>query len=301
MSPKIFEFHFRKKSFFFFENEQGAKKTNIFGRLSCKFQKPFLSLQKKYRIMENKKVTVITKKPFEISQRSLDFYNQKELENTLTSINNATKSSAYIMDYYNEKIIVDSDSSLVLCGHSKAVADQQGFGFFEHVLSDAEWKHLQRANEKAYEMFFYFPENRRRYLSFSYNMKMLTAKGNDLVLNHNFTPYKMCKNGNLWLSLCNVSISDQKDLGFFHIIDNKTGDQYNFIDNKFVKTEMPFFSQEEKQILKWLTKDLSNNQMSELLSMSLANFKRKKLLLFEKLQASTSAGAVSKGYLAGII
>ena len=246
-------------------------------------------------------IPIITKQPWSFSDRLLHTYNEQNLENTLSSFNQAGGGSFYLLDFFRKKIIVDSPSSLILCGYPIDLVKEKGFDFFQQILSEKELEWLIRVNEESYNFFFSFPEHRRKDLFLSYDLTVQTAKNEKRVLHHKVAPYKLCKNGNLWLGLYHVWSSSQRELGRSFIIDNKTNEQYNFIDNKFVKVDKPHFDQEDLLILRYMIADLSDKQMNEMLHISLSSFKRKKRLLFQKLDANTSACAIHKAHLMGVI
>jgi DNA-binding CsgD family transcriptional regulator len=248
------------------------------------------------------KVTVHTKQAWKVSAWNLRHYNETELENTLKSFNHAGGSNFYLLDYYRKKIIVNSPSALILCGYSKAMADRQGFDFFQHILSDEEWDWLNKVNIECYEFFFNYPEHRRNDILISYDLKLITVKDKELVLHHHVVPYKLCQNGNVWLGLCHVWIAPKKKSDTPTIIDKKTGERYNFINDKFVKSDTLSLTQEELAILKLMVQELLDEEMSEVLGISsVANFKHKKRMLFKKLGAGTSVGAIHKAHFLGLI
>jgi ATP/maltotriose-dependent transcriptional regulator MalT len=85
-------------------------------------------------------------------------------------------------------------------------------------------------------------------------------------------------------------------------LDRKTGERYDFIDDTFVKSQTLLITQDEIAILSLMVQELSDEKMCELLEISsVANFKYKKRVLFQKLDVSTSAGAVHKAHLMGVI
>ena len=229
-------------------------------------------------------------------------HSEKGLEEMLSSFNHTGKSNFYFLDYFRKRIIVDSPLSLILAGYPKTQAEKLGFDFFEHVLSDSEWAWLDNLNKMSYDFFFHYPKNRRKDLLFSYDLTVLTAKNKSVILHHNISPYKLCKNGNMWLGLCHVWVSPSQKKTVPFVVDRKTGEQYEFVDNKFTKISTRAFTEEDLMILGWMVKDLTDGQMSEhLKASSVANFKRKKRVLFDKLGAGTSASAIHKAHLLGII
>ena len=248
------------------------------------------------------KITIIKKQNWKIPDWYLRTHSEKGLEEVLSSFNHTGKSNFYFLDYFRKKIIVGSPSSLILSGYSKAEVNELGFAFFDRILSDDEWGYLNQVNIECYNLLFSYPANRRKDLLFSYDIAVLTAKGDKIILHHHISPYKLCKNDNLWLSLCYPWISPSQKRSCPIIVDKKTGEQYKFIDNKFTKISTRAFTEEDLMILGWMVKDLTDEQMSEQLrASSVANFKRKKRVLFDKLGAGTSASAIHKAHLLGII
>jgi DNA-binding CsgD family transcriptional regulator len=248
------------------------------------------------------KVTIVTRKPFDISKRQLELFDTDELENMLAAFNYAEGNNFYILDYYRKKIFVGSPSALILGGFEKQVLDDEGFCFFERVLPDREWKWLNRVNHKMYQFFFSCPEPDRKHLAFSCDFKISTVKGKQIILRHTIVPYKLCKNGNLWLGLCHVSLSPHHESGHPTILNRKTGERYDLIHTKFVKTQHQILTDEELMILEWMVKGLSDKLICERLNfMPMTNFKRRKRILYDKLNAGTAAEAIHNAHLGGMI
>jgi len=248
-----------------------------------------------------KPITTIVQ-DWDIPEWSVKHRNEQRLESILNSFNLAGSANFYFLDYFRRKIIIDSPLSLILRGHSKADADEQGFEFFKQILSRKEQTWLSQLNEAGYEFFLNYPKEKREGLLISYDLTFSTAKGEDVVLHHHLVPYRLCRNGNLWLGLCCVWASSQKESGNAAIYDRKTKERYNFINKEFVKVAPLSFTEEELAILGRMVTGLSDKEIGEQLNISsLANFKRKKKELYKKLQVFTSAGAVHKAHLLGLI
>ena len=248
-------------------------------------------------------VTVVTEKEgFKVSDWNLKHYSMQRLQGMLSAFNQTGGSNFYLLDYYRKKIIVDSPASLILCGHSKDFANKKGFGFFQYILSEHEWIWLSRMNKEAYKFLFNYPEDKRKNFVVSYDLKLSTKKGKELLLHHRVTPYKLCGNGNIWLGLCHAWASSENKSGQPYIINQKTGERYDFIKNKFVKSNTISLTEEELMILRLLVQELSEEDVKEQLKISsVANLKYKKRELFQKLGAKTSASAIHKAHLLGII
>jgi DNA-binding NarL/FixJ family response regulator len=90
------------------------------------------------------------------------------------------------------------------------------------------------------------------------------------------------------------------------IFNHRTGEQFDFINDEFVKAPNLSLTDEELMILEWMIKGLSDKLICERLGdgdkpMPTTNFKRRKRILYDKLEASTSAEAIYKAKMMGVI
>ena len=246
-------------------------------------------------------IPTILKQSWDISERSLSTFGENELEATLRTFSRAGNGDYYLMDFFRRKIIVASPSSLILCGFPKELIEKKGLAFYEQIVCEKEWGWLTTVMEKGYEFMFNHPEHRRTDLILAYDMTGITAKNERKILHNHIMPWKLCKNGNLWLALAHVWVSASKESGSPAVYDKKTEEQYYFINNEFVKVEKPSLDKEDLMILKYMVTAMSDKEMSELLSMPLSSFKRKKRQLFTKIGGNTSANVIHRAHLFGFI
>ena len=244
----------------------------------------------------------ITKRQWNISKKDLNAFSYPKLEEVLSSFNRACSGHFYMVDYYQKKIIVDSQNALILCGHPKALADEKGFAFFGKILKQEEAGWIMRMNVAAYKVLFNQPINQRTKSIVSYDLTFI-MEGKEVVLHHKVTPYKLCKNGNVWLGLCYVSASSLRATkGDSVIFNSETGERYSFINNEFVLLDKAIITPEDIRMLRFLVTGLSDKEIGLALGgFNNSTFKYKKRRLFEKLDVTNSAGAVHKAHLLGII
>ncbi|MCL2412549.1 MAG: helix-turn-helix transcriptional regulator [Bacteroidales bacterium] len=245
---------------------------------------------------------IITQKPWAISDRKINVFCTKNLEKKLSLFNLACSGEYYIVDWFFQKFIVGSPNAMILCGHPKNVLEKDGFSFFNRILKKNEHYWLNQINTAAYDIFFRYPISQRTKFIAIYDMVVTTTIGEELILHHKIVPYELCKNGNLWLMLCHVTVSSSKNKKYTASFTNtETGNRYTFIKNKFVSCDSPSVTEEDMYILKQMIKGLPDKQICLLLNISLSSFKSKKRCFFEKLDVRTSASAVHKAHLLGLI
>ena len=245
----------------------------------------------------------ITKRQWNISKADLKAFCSQKIERTLNAFNQASSGSFYMADYYHNQFIIDPSHALILCGYSKALADEKGFAFFGKILKKDEFRWILQMNSATYKFLFNLPINQRTKAMVSYDLTFIMSDGNEVVLHHKVIPYQLCKNGNVWLGLCHISLPSSKlKTEQATIFNSETGERYSFVDGQFVLLESEPITQEDRQILNCLTKGLTDKQICTLLNnIPLGTLKSKKIRLFSKLDVDKSTSAVHKAHLLGII
>ena len=252
----------------------------------------------------------ITKRQWGISKKQLEVHSIEKLEELLNSFNQMLNGQFYIVDYYRQKVIVNSSYAPILCGYSKEIVDEEGFDFYSRILNHEEWEWIKQMNAAAFGFCFQLPDEDRKKMEVSYDLAVKTKDHKNLILHHKVMPYQLCKNGNVWLGLCYAMASTSKKMtNKAVIIHKKTGKKYDFIDGGFTSSNDGLVTPEEIQVLKWMAQGLPDKHICSLLNTelkidsgtSLNAFNARKRRLFRKLEAGNSAAAVHKAHLLGLI
>jgi len=247
-------------------------------------------------------ISAVIPRKWSISKKELDVFDKKEIEHILKQFNQSCSGSYYMLDYYHKKIIVDTLSSTILCGHPKEIADTEGFDFVKRTISPEDQGWANQVNKIAYKFFFNYDEKKRMDLRLSYDLGARTINGSRYVLHHKVTPFKLCKNGNLWLGLCHVTESSNREIkNKAYIIDMAGGKKYNFTNGYFVLTKDEVLTNTEKHILKLMAKDMTAAQICKSMCVSLPVFNRHKRKIFNKLGVDKSTSAIHKAHMEGLI
>ena len=123
-----------------------------------------------------------------------------------------TYQSIYIIDYHRKNFLYVSDNPLFLCGHTAEEVREMGYDFYLSYVPKEEVPMLTELNRSGFRAFYDEPVENRRQCMMSYDFHI--AHGNRLLLiNHKITPLAMTTNGRVWLALCTVSLSSQKEAG----------------------------------------------------------------------------------------
>ena len=104
----------------------------------------------------------------------------------------------------------------------------------------------------------------------------------------------LSEKGDIWLALCTVSLSPEKNIGDVVITDHICTDRYcySFKGKRWRKLPELILSDREKEILQLSVKGLSNTEIGETLFIDANTVKYHKKKLFDKLHAENITEAV---------
>lgn len=205
-----------------------------------------------------------------------------------------TNHSLYIIDYNRKNFLYVSPNPLFLCGHSPEEVQQKGYAFYFEVVPSDEINRLMEINEAGFRFYYDQPIEKRLDLSIEYNFHIRTSEKHLHLIHHKLTPVMLSEKGDIWLALCTVSLSPEKELGEVLITDHTCTDRhvYSFEGRRWRKQPELILSDREKEILQLSVKGLSNTEIGEILFIDANTVKFHKKKLFEKLHAENITEAV---------
>jgi hypothetical protein len=242
-------------------------------------------------------------KPWKVSREQERLHCSKNTKEMLELLDKVAPGSFYVVDYRQQKVISGSSSAKqLICGHSKDLVSIEGLDFYKRILVKEELEWLNKMNEEAHNILHDHPADERQNLVFTYDLIAKTADKREVILRHKLVPYRLCKNGNMWLGLCHITTSTVLSIFCKAMITNTvTGENYDFVDGKFVLSEAKTLTPDEIAILTCAAKDMPVKQICATLHIPESRLKRKRLILFNKLQVRTVAAAIYKATVLKII
>ena len=230
-----------------------------------------------------------------------------------------TNHSLYIIDYNRKNFLYVSPNPLFLCGHSPEEVQQKGYAFYFEVVPPDEINRLMEINEAGFRFYYdqpvekrldlsieynfhirtsekhsHQPVEKRLDLSIEYNFHIRTSEKHSHLIHHKLTPVMLSEKGDIWLALCTVSLSPEKELREVIITDHTCTDRYiySFEGRRWRKQPELILSDREKEILQLSVKGLSNTEIGGTLFIDANTVKFHKKKLFEKLHAENITEAV---------
>ena len=206
----------------------------------------------------------------------------------------STNHSLYIIDYNRKNFLYVSSNPLFLCGRSAEEVQQQGYAFYFEVIPSEEINRLLEINEVGFRFYYDQPIEKRLDLSIEYNFHIRTSEKHFQLIHHKLTPVLLSDKGDIWLALCTVSLSPEKNIGDVVVSDHTCSDRYiySFESRRWQKQPELILSDREKEILQLSVKGLSNMEIGETLFIDSNTVKFHKKKLFEKLHAENITEAV---------
>lgn len=206
-----------------------------------------------------------------------------------------TYQSLYVIDYQTKGFEYVSENPLFLCGKSSQEVKELGYAFyFQNVIAE-DVELLIKINEAGFEFYEEIPVDERKQYSISYDFYLINHKKNKVLVNHKLTPMFLTEEGQIWKSLCIVSLSNRTSSG--NVVISKEGSEelwkYDFNATRWEKDEKIRLSQREYEILSLYASGMTINEIADkiFISADTVKFHRKKL--FEKIGVNNIAEALS--------
>jgi DNA-binding CsgD family transcriptional regulator len=241
-------------------------------------------------------------KPWNIPKNLEQAFSTKKLEELLYAINTIGNHNYFIMDFYAQRAIHTGFHHVT--GYSKDIIERENEEFYFRIFPTKEIERMHQIHNANVKILDKYPINRRKDLYAIVNQIAYTSIGERIIVQDKAIPYQLDKNGNLWLALCCNTIApsfSEESVAKAAVVDSKTGDRWVFAGGKLELTTSKILTDEERKILKWQTDDLTAEQISEYLSISVDSLKRKKRKIYDKLNVATSDAAISKAAQMGLI
>ena len=214
--------------------------------------------------------------------------------NSLESISRMIDLSYYIIDYKKQGYVYVSNHPLFLAGYERKQVENWGYDFFARVVPEEDLVMLLEINEKGFKFYYDLPVERRLKGYISYDFRIKTLNGSTILINHKLTPLILNKEGNLWISLCLVTLSTANKSGnlYIHMFDEEAKYSYNSKTKTFSEVKRDSLTSTEMKIIQMLSLGHSAKEISAMSNVSVNTIKFHKKNIFNKLDVRTSNEAV---------
>lgn len=213
---------------------------------------------------------------------------------SLEAISRMIDLSYYIIDYKKQGFVYVSSHPLFLAGYEREEVEMLGYDFFAKVVPEEDLQMLLEINEKGFEFYYNLPAKRRPNGYISYDFRIKNKNDSLVLINHKLTPLILNKEGNLWISLCLVTLSTEIKPGnlYIQMQDEGVKYKYDFRTKKFLKVKNKSLTSSEIKVVQLVSLGHSTEKISGMLKISINTVKFHKRNIFKKLDVKNSNEAV---------
>ena len=207
-----------------------------------------------------------------------------------------TYKSLYIIDYNKLSFLYISSNPLFLCGESVDEVMSEGYQFYYRHVPEEDLAFLQRVNQAGFEFFKEIAVSERTDYTISYNFRIIPAESKEpILINHQLTPLKLDSEGNIWLSLCLVSLAPTREVGEAYISAVNSGKRWwlSSRSGRWKQIEDLTLSEQEKAVISLAHQGLSVGEIAQIIHRSEDSVKGYRKALFQKLGVSNIAEAIA--------
>jgi len=212
----------------------------------------------------------------------------------IEALSRMTYKSIYIIDHQNKVFDYVSDNPLFCCGYTPQEVKAMGFDFYNHCVPDDEQDLLHQVTKAGFSFFSSIPLAERKKYTLSFDIHLQHRLTHPFLIHQEMTPLCLKKTGELWRSICLVSLSTAHQAGNSTIF--KIGSQQSWVYHSKQKTwEMkakPRLSSRELEVLQYSIRGYSIQEIASLLCLTSDTIKFHRRKILDKLQVKTIAEAI---------
>ncbi|MGG5506812.1 MULTISPECIES: response regulator transcription factor [unclassified Myroides] len=205
-----------------------------------------------------------------------------------------TYKSIYIIDHQKKVFDYVSDNPLFLCGYSAQEVQKMGFDFYTQCIPDSDQNTLIKIMKAGFNFLQAIPIEERIQYTLACDFHLKHRRIPVFLIHHELTPLCLTKTGELWKSICIVSLSTAHHIANSKIFKRNSASTwtYNLKHNTWKPEIKPKLSLRELEILQYSIRGYQIQEIASCLYLTCdtIKFHRKKIL--EKLQVHTIAEAI---------
>lgn len=207
-----------------------------------------------------------------------------------------TYKSLYIIDYNKMNFLYVSGNPLFLCGDSVDEVLSAGYQFYYRHVPEEDQVFLQQVNQAFSDFLREIAISERSEYTISYNFRIIPSDFKEPVLiNHQLTPLRLDSQGNIWLSLCLVSLAHSREVGDVYIQAVNSNMQWRLSakSGRWKQIEPLTLSNQEKNVIRLAHQGLSVREIADRIHRSEDSVKGYRKALFQKLNVSNISEAIA--------
>lgn len=245
--------------------------------------------------MENAKKSLLTRNKIS----SVEAANNHQFSNYLEVIKSfalITYQSIYVIDYEKMNFEYVSNNPLFLCGYTATEVLAMGYEYYFNNVPPEDLDLLGQINNAGFDFYDKLPNiDEKKLYSISYDFHIKGKYKKHVLINHKLTPLFLNDKGELWKSLCVVSISNNKKSG--NVIINKHGSnkfwRLNLSNNVWEVADKVKLKERELETLRLYAQGLTIKEIAGKMYVTADTIKYYRRKIFEALNVKNFAEALA--------
>lgn len=223
-----------------------------------------------------------------------DYINVQPYIETLSGLARVANLSLYLIDYHKREFLYVSSNQLFLCGYDREEVKNLGYDYYPKVVHQEDLPLLLEVNEKGFEYFYKQDPEVRNSLFISYDFRMCHKNGHVFMVNHKLTPFALTSDGDMWLSLCLVTLSIQDKPGCVYIQQFETLSrlEYSFKSKRWKSAQAIVLTEREKEVMQLSAQGYTAQGIADKLYVDVSTVKFHKTNVFNKFGVNNTMEAV---------
>lgn len=211
--------------------------------------------------------------------------------------------SMYIVDYRTLSFLYVSPHPLLLCGYSRDEVKNWGYNFYPKVVPNEDMEMLLEINQVGFDFFYKTPPEERLHVFLSYDFRIKHRLGHTTLINHKIKPLLLAEDGNIWLSVCRVSLSHMDKPGNIRVqmLDGSADYDYSLSRKVLIPHKQKKLSDEEHQLLTLSAQGYKEAQLADILNINLERIKNIRQKIYKLLDVANMPEAVYLAQAQGLI
>lgn len=207
-----------------------------------------------------------------------------------------TYKSLYIIDYHRMNFLYVSENPLFLCGENVDEVKEKGYHFYFDHVPEKDLAFLTQINQAGFEFFSQISIDDRSKYTISYNFHLNeTSSNRKILINHQITPLKLSKDGNIWLALCMVSLASSQVTGIAYMTSLASNQTwcYKAKIERWDQCEEISLTEFEQAVVRLSNQGLSVSEIAQVIHRSEDSVKGYRKCLYTKLGVSNITEAIA--------
>ena len=195
--------------------------------------------------------------------------------------------SVFVINYEKKAFDYVFGETACLGGYANEEVREMGYDFYKKVVPEKDLNLLRKIQKIGFDFFHKLSLQDRNKYTITYDFYIRSPNTHHQTLvNQKLSPILLTKSGNIWKSLCILTLSTSKDRGNIKLINHYGGKNLNYDLERdcWVSEDKIPFSNREKEIIELSIRGYTLQEIADKIYLSMQTVKFHRRKIFDKLK-----------------